>query len=83
MTQKWKEKFPVKCFIVRISLPILIGLCILFTTLGVALFFAVVLNDTYFSFSYRIDTVLAAQFGAFFQGLVGTIFGTAGAFFLR
>ena len=79
MKTNWKEKYPAKCFLARKSLPILIGLSIFFLILGLVLFVVFLFNEHYLNFSLNIDTQLAAEFGSFFQGLIGTIFGIAGA----
>ena len=57
--------WPVK--IIKIS-------CILFGTASLATALFILFNDTYFNTSFKIDTELAAKFGEFFGGFIGTIF---------
>ena len=80
--KKWKEKHPIKCFIAQKSLQILVVISSFFLVVGIVLFFIVILRDEYLTNSWKIDVDLAADFGTFFQGLIGTIFGVAGALFV-
>ncbi|NOR45284.1 MAG: hypothetical protein GQ534_06815, partial [Candidatus Delongbacteria bacterium] len=79
MKKKWKEKFPIKCFFARYSLTFLLVISIIFLVLGLFLFFLVLFDEHFFHFSFKINLELANQFGTLIQGLVGTIFGIAGA----
>ncbi len=55
---------------------------IIFLILTIILFFVFLFNKAYFNFSGNIDVNLAAQFGSFFQGLVGTLAGITSALFM-
>ena len=55
----------------------MLGISIL---IGVALFLIITFNKAYFNTSWEIDTELAADFGSFIGGFVGTIFSLVGIF---
>ncbi len=55
---------------------------IIFLFLTLLLFFIFIFNKVYFNFSGEIDVDLAAQFGTFFQGLIGTLAGITSALFM-
>lgn len=57
-------------------------LSVIFLILTVLLFFIFIFNKTYFNFSGKIDVKLAADFGTFFQGLIGTLAGITSALFM-
>jgi hypothetical protein len=50
----------------------------IFILIGVALFLIITFNKAYFNTSWEIDTKLAADFGSFIGGFVGTIFSLIG-----
>lgn len=49
-------------------------LCIFFGTASLAAAIFILFSDTYFNTSFQIDVDLAAKFGDFFGGFIGTIF---------
>lgn len=50
----------------------------IFILIGVALFLIIIFNKAYFNTSWEIDPKLAADFGSFVGGFVGTIFSLIG-----
>ena len=80
--KKWNEKYPLKYFLVRYSLPVLTVVSTFFLLLGIVLFFIIIFREEYFSTSGKLDVILASNFGTFFQGLIGTIFSVSGALFV-
>lgn len=55
------------------------AISVFFLILSIILFFRIALDRTYFSATGVLDKELAANFGTFFQGLVGTTAGIAGS----
>lgn len=55
---------------------------IIFLILTLLMFFIFLFNKAYFNFTGKIDVDLAAQFGSFFQGLIGTLAGITSALFM-
>jgi uncharacterized membrane protein len=47
----------------------------IFSGIGIIAFVAILFNKAFFNWSFTIDTGLAAEFGSFFGGLIGTLFG--------
>ena len=54
----------------------------IFILIGVALFLIITFNKAYFNTSWEIDTKLAADFGSFIGGFVGTIFSALSVFLI-
>jgi hypothetical protein len=80
--KKWSGIMKLRNFkLRRILLPALGTFSGLFLVLAVALFFRIIFDAAYFSTSRVIDKALAASFGTFFQGLVGTTAAIAGSLF--
>ncbi len=61
---------------------ILVILSVVFFIITVILFFVIIFNKSYFNFSGELDVELAAQFGTFFQGLIGTMASLTSALFV-
>ncbi len=63
----------------QISLYGVLVVSLLFLLASLILYFVVLLNPAYFSFSGQINVGLASQFGDFFGGLIGTTAGIVGS----
>jgi len=57
-------------------------ICILFAVASLTTAIFILFNETYFNTSFKIDKELAAKFGDFFGGFVGTIFTIFSVFLL-
>ncbi len=57
-------------------------ICILFAAVSLTTAIFILFNETYFNTSFKIDTDLAAKFGDFFGGFIGTIFAILSVFLL-
>lgn len=57
-------------------------ICILFAAASLTIAIFILFNEAYFSTSFKIDTKLAAKFGDFFGGFVGTVFTIFSVFLL-